>query len=262
MNTMVDVHAHILPGIDDGAADWEGALEMARMAVSSGVDTLVCTPHTNIPGMYENYKSEKLEDLFRSFERKLMKENIPLKVLRGSEIYASLDMQYRIDRGDILPLNGTDCYLVEFGFDQEPDFMREVLYGMRRCGIRPLLAHPERYDCVQAFPALVYEWMMDGIYIQVNRASFFGRFGPEAEETVWRLLEHRLITCIASDAHSPKRRTTYMQDIYQLLKNEFSEDTAQRLLDIQPRMLVTGRHPRHTDLIPFSGGRWGRQPAF
>lgn len=253
---MVDVHAHILPGIDDGARDWEDALEMAQIAVQSGIDTMVCTPHTNIRGVYENYNDNGLEDLFETFRNKLRQAQIPLHILRGSEVYATMDMQYRIDRGDILPLNGTNCFLVEFSFDQEPDFMREVLYGMQRCGLHPLLAHPERYDCVQAFPELVYEWAQEGIYIQANRASFFGKFGREAQTAVWTLLEHQLITCIASDAHSPIRRTPYFADIYRLLKEEFSEDTARLLLDRQPRMLVMGKQIPPAGLIPFSGNRW------
>lgn len=253
---MVDIHAHILPGIDDGAGSWDEALEMAELAVDSGVDTLVCTPHTNIASVYENYDDEKMYTLWDTFRRKLKEEKIPLKILRGSEVFATLDMQSKIDSGQILPLNESNYYLVEFDFQAEPEYMAEILFGMQRFGKYPVLAHPERYDCVVADPALVYDWMSRGVLCQVNRGSLLGKFGRRVERTAHILLEHNLITCIASDAHSSRVRTTYMRDIYDFLKYDLSGEVADRLLCVHPGKLVRGERIVSRNLIPPDVPKW------
>lgn len=253
---MVDIHTHILPGIDDGAKDFAEALEMAELSVGCGVDTLVCTPHTNIEGVYENYDSAELSGLFLRFQEALRREHIPLRVLRGSEVFSTLDMQKRIDNGEICSLNGTGYYLVEFGFDAEPGYIAEVLYGMQRFGVRPVLAHPERYDCIKDMPQLVYEWAEDGVLCQVNRGSLLGKFGKRVERAAHILLSHNLITCVASDAHRAHVRTTFMRDVYDMLSHEGSGELAEMLLVHQPRMLVNGEAVRNKRIIPFAKKGW------
>lgn len=235
---MVDLHVHILPGLDDGAENWEEALEMAELALEGGTEILVATPHSNQKGRFENYDSEELRRMYQDFREVLERKEIPLKICLGMEIFASEDMDGKLEDGSLIGLNGTDVYLVEFPFDAEPSWIGDRLESMLEREIRPLIAHPERYFCVQDYPGLAYEWLCMGGMTQMNKGSVFGRFGRKAGRAAERLLKNDLITCIASDAHSSYMRTTYMGDIWEYMEEMFGEEAARRLLCDNPKRLI------------------------
>ena len=114
---MIDIHAHILPDLDDGSEDMEESLEMAELAVESGVEIMTATPHSNQMGRFENFQSEQLQTAFERLRMVLKKEKIPLKILNGMEIFASEDIAQKIKNKQLSGINGTDYYLVEFPFD-------------------------------------------------------------------------------------------------------------------------------------------------
>lgn len=253
---MVDLHVHILPWLDDGAASMEDALEMADMAVESGVRRLVVTPHSNQRGRFENYCSEELQDVFEEFLSELKRENIQLKVHPGMEIFATEDMAEKIKDGSLMGLNDSATYLVEFPFDADPYWIGNQLEAVRELKKRPLIAHPERYYCVQEFPGIVYEWIKLGCLTQVNKGSILGRFGRSAGITAELLLENNLVTCIASDAHSPYMRTTYMGDVREVLEEHFGEATTMRLLKENPEKILGNK------VIPMHGKAPERRKLF
>ncbi len=209
---MIDIHSHLIPGVDDGAGSFYEAVEMARIAVSSGVNTLVVTPHSNQMGRFENFDSFRLRSRFEELRLALDEEGIPVRLLRGMEIFCVGDVAGKIDAGLLCSLNGSRYYLVEFPFDYESEDMDDGLDDLLERGYIPLIAHPERYACVQERPAAVYEWVQRGCLTQLNKGSLLGRFGRHAKETARVLLENDLITCVASDAHSARIRTSLMQD--------------------------------------------------
>lgn len=162
------------------------------------------------------------------------------------EIFASGDMQDKIEKKLLTGINDTDCFLVEFPFDEEPERIGEQLEILRDMGKIPLIAHPERYFCTQEFPALIYGWLQMGCLTQVNKGSILGRFGRRVQQTAEILLGNDLATCIASDAHSPYRRTTYMRDIQVVLEEYWGEETAYRLLVKNPEKIIgRGKIPVH-----------------
>lgn len=243
---MIDLHTHILPGLDDGAEDLSDSLEMAELALEGGVDTLVATPHSNQIGRFENYASEELEQAFQQFQRALVREHLPLKVHLGMEIYASEDMEEKIRQGRLFGLNRSRYYLVEFAFDEEPNQIGDFLEQIFDAGRIPLIAHPERYFCVQDYPVLVYEWLRMGCFTQINKGSMFGRFGHHAAQAAKVLLHNHLVTCVASDAHSPYMRTTYMGDAQEYLSERFGDDEMYRLMVENPgRILCNAVIPPH-----------------
>lgn len=235
---MVDLHAHILPGLDDGAESLDDSLRLAELALEGGVDTLVATPHSNQTGMFENDDSQALDHVFRRFQIALANEHLPLKVYLGMEIFASQDMEEKIRCGKLLSLNHSRYYLVEFPFDEEPGMIRHYLEQIFTTGGIPLIAHPERYFCVQDYPTLVYEWLKMGSFTQVNKGSLFGRFGRHSAQTAEVLLQNQLVTCVASDAHSPHVRTTYMGDAKEYLTDQFGDDVMYRLMVDNPGRIV------------------------
>lgn len=253
---MIDLHAHILPGLDDGARDMEDALELAEMALEGGVDTLVATPHSNQEGRYENYNTPLLKAVYRKLQDELRKEKLPLKLLLGMEIFASEDLQEKITGGVLMGLDQTDCYLVEFPFDCNPDWIGTCLEKVLDIGKTPLIAHPERYACVQDYPAMVYDWLRMGCLSQVNKGSLFGRFGRRAYQAAQVLLDYQLVTCVASDAHRPYMRTTYMADIRACLEERYGGNMAYRLLEKNPKAILEGRK------IPLHGIRPERKRRF
>lgn len=246
---MIDIHTHILPGLDDGAQTVSDALEMAELALEGGVDTIIATPHSNQLGRFENFDIVHLQHVFSQFRQALRAERIPLHLSLGMEIFASDDLCDKIQAGALLSLNHSRYYLVEFAFDEAPEYIGDTLDSMLSIGVIPIIAHPERYYCVQDFPALIYHWLQLGCLTQLNKGSMFGKFGRHAQDTAAYLLQHRLITCVASDAHSPVMRTTHMGDAIDYLLETFGEREMLRLLFENPDRIRCNRDiPRHGSL--------------
>ena len=179
---------------------------------------MVATPHCNIPGMYDNYFGKAYIDIFRKTEEMLIKEGIPLMLYAGMEVFVTSDLIEKLSDGKILTLNGGHYLLVEFSFDEDPEFAEHMLEELARVKIYPVIAHPERYEFVKSDMERVYEWRRKGYMIQVNKGSLLGRFGNRSEYVAHELMRHRLVSVIASDAHSPVQRTPYLLDVYEELK--------------------------------------------
>ena len=171
---MIDIHAHILPGIDDGAEDMYDTLEMARMAADSGVDKIIATPHCNIPGMYGNYFGREYIDRYESVVRAVRKEKIPIEILPGMEVFSTEDLPELIVNHKIMPLNQSRYILMEFAFDEDPEFADSILKRAEEVGARPVIAHAERYEFIQDYPQIAYRWFRKGYVIQANKGSFLG----------------------------------------------------------------------------------------
>ena len=140
---MIDIHAHILPGIDDGAEDMYDTLEMVRMAADSGVDKMIATPHCNIPGMYGNYFGREYIDRYESVVRAVREEKIPIEILPGMEVFSTEDLPDMIVDRKIMPLNQSRYILMEFAFDEDPEFADFILQRVAEVGAKPVIAHAE-----------------------------------------------------------------------------------------------------------------------
>lgn len=248
---MVDIHAHILPGIDDGAQDIYDTLDMAQLAADSGVKEIVATPHCNIPGMYENYFDEEYRRVFRMAERAIQEEGIPIRLLPGMEVFATYNLPELLIEGKVMPLNQSRYVLMEFAFDEDGQYATELLERVSEVKAKPIIAHAERYEFVQDNPQIIYEWRKQGYLVQVNKSSFQGSFGRYAERTAYALLEHGLISVIASDAHSPERRTTYMANVYEQLRLEYPENKLKVLFEDNPRRICEDMPTIRFPLRPF-----------
>ena len=237
---MIDIHTHILPNIDDGADSLEEAYEMALMAVRSGVEALVATPHSNQGMGIMDHERRKQEQAFLDLEQVLLREKVPLKLYRGMEIWSSIDMVEKIQTGKLITLNETPYVLIEFAFDEEPWWIEAIIDELQGAGLVPILAHPERYFCVQEDPGLLSEWRMQGAQAQMNKGSILGRFGREIERTAEILLKKHLFTCIASDAHHAYIRTTDMKELEYYLQRHYSLTEQERLLKQNPLLILRG----------------------
>lgn len=229
---MIDLHSHILPEIDDGAHSLHNSLEMARMAVESGITAMVATPHCIDDRRWEIYDAWKLlSDMLEEYE-------IPLKLFMGMEIFGTLETAAMLRDGKLLTLNGSRYPLIEFSFHTDGELETEILRSVCRAGFRPVVAHPERYACIQRYPELVNRWFRMGCLFQVNRGSLMGRFGGHAQMVGSELVERKFAAVVASDAHSEYVRTPWMQDVYQMLSKTFSHGYANLLLKDNPASIL------------------------
>ena len=155
---MIDLHTHILPGLDDGAGDIYDSIEMALLAKDGGTSVIVATPHCNIPGLYENYFGKEYCQTFQKTKEILKREAPGIICLAGMEVYATEELPRLLTEGKIFPLNRTRYVLMEFDFQEDPDFADRILEKVREVRALPLIAHAERYEFVQDDPAIVYRW--------------------------------------------------------------------------------------------------------
>ena len=237
---MIDLHCHILPGVDDGARDLGESLEMARLAVESGVRAVVATPHCVDGGALEVWSGVKM------LRNALEEAGIPLYVFMGMEIFGTPDTVRLLKDQQLFPLNNSRYPLIEFPFRSDGEVETAILQDLVRAGYRPLVAHPERYDCVREDPEMVNEWMRMGCLFQVNRGSLLGRFGTGPRQMAEALVGRGFATVVASDAHSPDMRTPWMADVRELLTEQVSPVAAEYLLLRNPMSII-----RNDDLPPF-----------
>ncbi|WP_288155228.1 tyrosine-protein phosphatase [uncultured Sharpea sp.] len=203
---MIDIHSHVLPLVDDGSSSIEMSLKMLQQAYQDGTDAIVLTPHLAYPYRFINPK-EKIESLFKDFQRIVDDEHIPIKMYLGCEFLFTKD-DFENHFHEIRTLNNSQYMLMEF-----------------YCYI-PIIAHPERYEAIQIDEDVAFKAKEMGAYLQMNKASILGRHGTRAQECIYRMLENHLISFVGSDAHNVTTRNTFMYKSYQEVSYYFGRDYA------------------------------------
>ena len=238
---MIDLHCHILPGVDDGAGSLDDACRMARLAAESGVSVIVATPHCNLPNQTPNYRSAELYQQFNNLNQVFREQKIPVQVLPGAEVFARDNLEELLAGHRVNTLNRSHYLLTEFYFGEPANVLSSALRSVRRAGYIPVVAHPERYEAVQQDPGLAVGWFRDGYIIQLNKGSILGRLGSGAKHCAMWLLDHGFAHVIASDAHSPEYRTTYMKTLTNLLLDYYPEEYVRLLLVDNPQRIIEDR---------------------
>ena len=256
---MIDIHTHILPGVDDGAVDIYDSIDMAALAYESGTKVIVATPHCNIPGVYSNYFSKQYCEIFQRTKEILKREVPEITLLAGMEVFTTEALPRLLTDGKIFPINRTRYILMEFDFGENPDFADDILSKVQEINAKPVIAHAERYEFVQDDPEIAYQWKKKGYEIQINKGSFLGKFGEHARQTAFELLNHNLVTAIASDAHSPVQRTTCMADAYDYLSEEYPAEYLDTLFQTNPQRICNGLKPIQFQRIPFEENYYWRK---
>ncbi|MEW4309195.1 tyrosine-protein phosphatase [Rossellomorea marisflavi] len=220
---MIDIHSHILPGIDDGAQSYTDSIDLAKKAVSEGIHTILATPHHR-NGKYENVGTEilyRVNELNKTFKE----ERIALKVLPGQEtrIYGEMVEDYR--KGELLTLNQVSNHLfVEFPSSSVPGYAERLLYDLQNEGLTPVIVHPERNAELMERPDKLYTFVKNGANTQVTAASLTGYFGKNIQKFSKQIIEANLTHFIASDAHNVKNRTFKMAEAMDTIEKEYGID--------------------------------------
>ena len=235
---MIDLHCHILPGVDDGAADPDTACRMAALAADCGVRYICATPHCNTRDSRKNYRSPELERAFAALNEELDRWRIPVRVLPGAEVLARSNLEELLDRGALQTLNNSRYLLVEFYFDEVPEEMTRRLEAVARSGLVPVIAHPERYFAVQDRPFLALGWAERGWPLQLNQGSILGDLGEGAYDAAGWLLRRHAASVLASDAHDALRRSPRPDLLREELEQRFPQLDPEELLRHNPMKIL------------------------
>lgn len=232
---MIDLHAHLLPGLDDGAADLDSALEMARFAVACGTTHMVCTPHLHL-GRYDN-NAASIARALTSFAAALSGAGIALRVSAAAEVRFDSDLMPLALAGQLPCVGhwqGRQLLLLEFPHSHLPAGAIELVRWLMGHGIVPLLAHPERNKGLMSRPQLLQPFLQLGCPLQVTAGSLTGRFGERAQELARRLLLEGQVSVLASDAHNMKVRPPNLLPGLAEAGRLIGEAAARRLVEDNP----------------------------
>lgn len=208
--SLVDLHSHILPGVDDGARDDADALEMLRIAAGDGIQAIVATPHS------EYATTRVITAGVDRLNQLAADDGIDIQIMAGCEVFISPDLVEQVREGRLVTLNGTAYVLLELPLvGNWPMYLQATIYDLQVAGLMPIIAHAERYPPVQEHPDILQDLITAGVIIQVNSSSLLGRTGNRSQRTAETLVRRRMAHIIASDAHSPGRRAPRVREALQ-----------------------------------------------
>jgi protein-tyrosine phosphatase len=257
-DALIDLHCHILPGIDDGAPDLSVSLEMARQAVADGIETVACTPHI-LPGVYNN-AGPAIRAAVRELARALEEAAIPLSLVPGADAYMAPDMIAGLRSGRILTLNDSRYLLFEPPHHIAPPRLNEFAFQLITAGYVPILTHPERLSWIESHYRVMQRLAHDGVWMQLTAGSLTGRFGRRPRYWSERMLDEGLIELMATDAHDPNNRPPFLAEARDLVADRCGDTKADELVRGRPLDILENRAPsnlRDTGVQSASDSRGG-----
>lgn len=232
---MIDIHCHILPGVDDGAQSWELAAEMCRLAAEDGVTDVVATPHANEEYAYDR---SRLRQLLRQLQSRAGAPRLRL----GCDFHLSYEnVRNALARPEEFSIEGTRYLLVEFSDFAMPARFAEALEKLRQAGLTPILTHPERHPVLQRKPEEVLSLVETGCVVQVTANSLTGFWGAMAQKAALWLLEREAVHVLASDGHDPKHRPPLLSPGRKAVEELCGPQVAQALVEENPRAILAGQ---------------------
>lgn len=239
MEPFIDIHCHVLPGIDDGPADIGEALAMAEMAVRGGITTIVATPHQL--GSHPQNTAQRVRDAVAAFQHRLDMEGLPLRVLPGGDVRIDAELVEKIDAGSVLTLADRGHHvLLELPHDVYLPLDR-LLADLAASGLVGILSHPERNRGLLAEPRLAVPLVQRGCLMQITAGSLTGSFGPNVQRFAESLLRQGLVHFVSTDAHGTKARRPILAAAFDRVVKLAGTATATDLFCRHPALVVAGR---------------------
>lgn len=224
---MVDLHCHLLPGIDDGSKNMTISLRLAREATKNGVTHALLTPH-HMNGRYVNHKQDVIRRT-KEFQKQLKNHNIPLMVFPGQEVRINGQLLTALDEDDILFADTGNRYLMlEFPDDDVSHYTNQMIFDLQQRVITPVIVHPERNTKIMAQPELLYQLLEKGCLSQITASSYVGTFGKKVENFSRQLIEAGQGYVFASDAHNLPGRKYEMRQAFEKLSQEFGGELVEQ----------------------------------
>lgn len=236
---LVDIHCHILPGVDDGSQSMGQSRQMLDLAWENGIRAIIATPHFMPEGRHP--APEKLRGMVEELREYAYTRQYDMEIYEGNEIYYHEEALKLLDEGMILPLAGSDYVLVEFSPADDARYIRNALVQLQSAGYEPILAHVERYMSLCRKPYDRIGELRDmGVLIQVNTHSIEGKMGPVHKKTAHDLLKKRWVDFVATDAHSDRGRSHAIEDCVKILRRKYPADYVEDILGGKARRLLLG----------------------
>jgi protein-tyrosine phosphatase len=236
---MIDIHHHLLWGMDDGATNIETSIAMAKLAAEDGISHIVCSPHAN--GTY-TYKPREIAEKIIELQGYLDREGVVVKLGHGCDFHMSYEniQEAKLDPAKF-SINGQGYLLVEI-----PDYgisrgLTEIFYQLQLAGLTPILTHPERNPTLQADQPRLVDWLRGGVLIQVTAGSVVGRMGRHAQRMAHDLLANRWVHFLATDAHNTTARPPKMREAFEVVAEKYGPDYARLLCVSNPLAVFLGK---------------------
>ncbi|WP_137663704.1 tyrosine-protein phosphatase [Enterococcus hulanensis] len=214
---MIDLHCHILPGVDDGAQTIDDSIEMAKKAVSQGITHLMCTPHHN-NGKYFN-PAQQIITRVNDLQKVLDQNGIPLTLIEGQEVRITGSLLEDIRNQEILFTDLENTYvLIEFPSGDVPEYSEQLFFELMSNGHIPVIVHPERNAIFRNHPNRLMPFLDMGVLTQLTAPSIVGVFGKDIQKTAKLMLKHNMLYMVASDAHNLRHRTFLLREAYEEIR--------------------------------------------
>ena len=236
MQGLIDMHCHIIPGVDDGAADMEMAVKLLQMEQRSGVSEVIVTPHYR-KGMFETSQSV-IDRQYDALCSMLSKSDLSIRVHQGCEYHTNPEMVEDLRCGKRPTMAESNYVLTEFSSKHGYSVIRNQIYALVSAGYRPIIAHIERYPCMIKEPGPVEELRELGAEIQITSGSVLGKDGWRIKRFCMRLLKEKKVTYIASDAHNLESRAPDLQECAQYLEKKFGSRYVEQIFVRNPRKII------------------------
>jgi protein-tyrosine phosphatase len=235
---MVDIHSHILWGLDDGAETLEQSVAMLKMAQESGTTDIVATPHANMRYQFrDSLVGQRITELSAA-------TGGSPRIHRGCDFHLSFDnVQEALRNPARFAINGGPYILIEFP-DTALNGMGQVLGALLDRKLVPIMTHPERHGHLRRLPPEFEEWIQVGCLVQITAQSLLGRFGKKSEESAWEMVHRGLVHFVASDAHDESDRTPRLDTAFQAVSHRMNAAHAQRLFVENPKAILSGGEVR------------------
>ncbi len=257
---MIDLHCHILPGLDDGPKEMEESIRMGQLAYEDGIRTIVATPHS-LNSVYQNGKSmilTRVEELCS--ELRTQHSELSLKILPGADVHLSERILQEVEKGEVVTVgDGGKFILIEFPYQSIPAQAEKILFHLLGRGLIPIISHPERNLEIMRKPGRYYEMIRMGCLGQVTAMSLTGDFGPQIRDGSERLMKSHLVHLIATDAHSVDRRPPLLSPAVKAAEKMIGRKEAEKMVTEYPQAILEGKKPDLPDPVspePVRRRRW------
>jgi protein-tyrosine phosphatase len=246
---MIDLHFHLLSGIDDGAKDLDDSLAMARLAVADGVKVIACTPHF-LPGVYDNSGPDIRARVDR-LQDQLVEAGIECRLVSGGDVHIAPDLVAKLKSGEILSLNNSRYVLIEPPHHVLPRNIEALFFNLLVEGYVPIVTHPERMSWIDRDYEVLIRLVRSGAWTQITAGALLGHFGSRPKSWSLRLLREGLVHIVASDAHGAVQRPPLLGEAYRALIPIVGDEEALNLVQVRPEAILSNRAPAAAPRLPI-----------
>lgn len=257
---MIDLHCHLLPGIDDGPTTLEVSLAMARCAVDDGITFTACTPHI-YPGLYENNRAG-IEAAVDALRAALAEAGIPLQLGTGADTHLAPDLAGGIRTGRVPTINGSRYLLLEPPHHVAPPRFDESVFNLMAAGIVPVITHPERLSWIETHYTVFADLVKQGAWMQLTAGSLTGRFGRRPKYWAERMLDEGLVHILATDSHHIDKRPPLLAEGREAAAARVGAEEATHMVLTRPQGILDDLPPGQLPPLPERPRPSAHRPGF